>query len=513
MFNKPLFIFEMANNHQGSVEHGKRIIQDLNAICNSFREEFDFAIKFQYRNLDSFIHPDYKERYDVKNIKRFLETKLMPTQFDELLSEVKKCNFITLCTPFDENSVDLIIKQDIEIIKIASCSFTDWPLLEKIASTNKRVIASCAGASSDDIKRVVSFFKHRNIDLSLMHCVAEYPTMKEHLQMNQIDYLKRMFPDLAIGFSTHEEPNDDIPIRLAVAKRARIFEKHIGVETETIKLNGYSANPNQVKIWLQAASDTYKMCGIENERYQPTEKETKDLLALKRGVFAKKQLRSGEMVSRDNTFFAFPCKEDQIVTSDISKYAKIEMKTSVLEKGIIKKSDVDIIDSRATVIGIVRKVLAILKKSGAIIPENSVCNLSHHYGIDKYETIGVAMIECINREYCKKILVVLPGQHHPEHFHKKKEETFTVLWGQLDLVINGKKSRAQVGKQVLVEREMKHSFASECGCVFEEISTTHYIDDSYYDESNFVSPRKTNVYLTRDLLGSIEGYNVQTDNF
>ena len=503
MQNKPLFIFEMANNHQGSVEHGKRIIRELSEVCNNFRDEFDFAIKFQYRNLDTFIHPDYKERLDIKNIKRFSETKLEPKQFEELLDETRKNNFITLCTPFDEDSVDLIVNQNIEIIKIASCSFTDWPLLEKISKAKKRVIASCAGTGINDIKRVVSFLKHRNIDLSLMHCVAEYPTVAEHLQMNQIDYLQSQFPDLVIGFSTHENPDDDIPIRIAVAKGAQIFEKHIGVESDTITLNGYSANPSQVKKWLQAAYETYKMCGLVNERYQPTEKESKDLMALKRGVFAKNAIANGEQLSANNTFYAFPCQEGQIVTSDISKYSEITAKNEISAHSAIQNSNVNIVDSRTQILDVVHKVLSILKKSGAIIPENSVCSLSHHYGIDKYEETGVAMIECINREYCKKILVVLPGQHHPEHFHKKKEETFTVLWGQLDIEMNGEKKSVGVGSQVLVERGIKHSFASKSGCVFEEISTTHYVDDSYYDSIGFVNPRKTNVYLTRDLLQSI----------
>ena len=104
MQNKPLFIFEMANNHQGSVEHGKRIIREINAVCEDYRDEFDFAVKFQYRNLDTFIHPDYKNRMDIKNIKRFSETCLTSKEFEQLLDEVRNNNFITLCTPFDEDS-------------------------------------------------------------------------------------------------------------------------------------------------------------------------------------------------------------------------------------------------------------------------------------------------------------------------------------------------------------------------------------------------------------------------
>lgn len=67
---KPLFIFEMANNHQGKIEHGKAIIREISKVCSEFNE-FKFAFKFQYRDLDTFIHPAYKNRLDIKNVKGF----------------------------------------------------------------------------------------------------------------------------------------------------------------------------------------------------------------------------------------------------------------------------------------------------------------------------------------------------------------------------------------------------------------------------------------------------------
>ena len=62
LFDKPLFTFEMANNHQGSVEHGKKIIQEMKKVAEPYEDIFDFAFKFQYRDLDTFIHPAYKDR-------------------------------------------------------------------------------------------------------------------------------------------------------------------------------------------------------------------------------------------------------------------------------------------------------------------------------------------------------------------------------------------------------------------------------------------------------------------
>ena len=63
IFDK-LFIFEMANNHMGDVEHGVRVLREHHDAAQGF--DFRFAFKLQYRHLDTFIHPEFKCRTDIK---------------------------------------------------------------------------------------------------------------------------------------------------------------------------------------------------------------------------------------------------------------------------------------------------------------------------------------------------------------------------------------------------------------------------------------------------------------
>ncbi len=505
IFDKPLFIFEMANNHQGSVEHGKKIIRELKRVTASYRE-FNFAVKFQYRDLDTFIHPEYVDRDDIKNVKRFKDTKLTQEQFLELKRETEEQGFYTICTPFDEVSVDRIVEQNYDVIKIASCSFTDWNLLEKIAEKGKPVIASAAGSSLEDIDRVVSFFRHRYIEFVLMHCIAEYPALSENLQMNQLSLFKHRYDGIRIGFSTHESPDDMEPIKVAVAQGAEVFEKHVGVETETIKLNDYSARPDQVEKWLEAASKVYEMCGVVGTRYAASSKEKADLAALQRGVFAKGDLVPGQKLDMNDVYLAFPSQEGQILASHLSKYSSLTLRENSIgkDKPIMIK-DVVIMDDTAHIRDIVYKIMVLLKKSNVVIPVNSTCEISHHYGLDLFEETGVTMINCINREYCKKLLIVLPGQSHPLHIHKQKEETFTVLFGSLVTECDGVEKRVCTGESMVVERGVNHSFRSEEGCVFEEISTTHFGNDSFYEtEIDFVSPRKTKIFITKEMMRDLQ---------
>lgn len=492
--NLPLFIFEMANNHSGDVEHGLKIIKEITKATNGF--DFKFAFKFQYRDLDTFIHPDYQGRDDIKYVKRFSDTRLSEDDFLVLMDEIKKSGFITVCTPFDEKSVDKIVKHGFDIIKIASCSFTDWPLLEHIANTDKPIIASTAGASVEDMDRVVSFFQHRNKDLCLMHCVGAYPTKRENLELNQMELLKTKYSDITIGFSTHEEPENFDSIRIAIAKGARVFERHVSVLSDKYGINAYSSTPDQVQQWLSAALDSFKMCGVENRRHDISEKEKNDLRGLKRGLFVSTKISKGENIDMDRVFLAIPNIEGQILANDMAKYTMFTAEKDLLPNEPVMFKDVSIKNLRENVLSIIKQLKEVLVKSNIILPNKVELELSHHYGIEKYEQWGAAILNCINREYCKKLIILLPGQNHPVHHHVKKEETFQVLYGSMTVHLNGSTKVLKAGELVTVERGMKHNFSSEEGAVFEEISTTHFKNDSFYDDLNVMENKNRKTEMT-----------------
>ena len=77
---------------------------------------------------------------------------------------------------------------------------------------------------------------------------------------------------------------------------------------------------------------------------------------------------------------------------------------------------------------------------------------------------------------------MLPEQKHPPHFHPKKEETFQVLHGDLTVYLNGKEKKLIPGETCLIQPGVWHSFQSKNGCIFEEVSTTHYNNDSIYKD-------------------------------
>jgi len=183
-----LFVLELANNHWGDVNRGLRIVKEFSTVVRY--NDVRAAIKLQFRDLDTFVHKDFRHREDIRYIKKTLDTRLSRDEMATLVEAVRRNNCIRLATPFDEASVDFCEDVGIEIIKVASSDITDWPLLERIAKARKPVIVSTGGASVRSMDAMVTFFQNRHIPLAINHCVSLYPSEDSELEINQIDFLR-----------------------------------------------------------------------------------------------------------------------------------------------------------------------------------------------------------------------------------------------------------------------------------------------------------------------------------
>jgi sialic acid synthase SpsE/quercetin dioxygenase-like cupin family protein len=489
-----LFIFDMANNHMGDVAHGHRIIEELARSTSDLG--LRCVIKFQYRDLPNFIHRRYRGRTDIKYVKRFSETRLSAEQFDSLRAAAREAGFLTMCTPFDEASVDLIEEQGFDLIKIASCSFTDWPLLERVVRCDLPAVASTAGAVLEDIDKVVSFFGHRSRPLALMHCVALYPTPEESLCLSRIGQLRARYADVPIGFSTHEAPDNLDAVKLAIAAGAVLLERHVGVATDEFTLNAYSSTPAQARAWLGAAKHAMKMLGSPAEAGAEDEGEQATLRALRRGAFARRAIAKGERISQEDLDLAIPLEEDQITANDLSKYTDLFALEPIPEGDAVFGKAVRRVHNREKVMEIVKRAKALVAQSKVVVPGRADFEISHHYGIERFDEVGTTLITIVNRDYCKKLIIQLPDQVHPEQHHLRKEETFHVLYGRLRLSLDGEESEHGPGDVITVQPGVKHAFSSDTGAVIEEISSTHYADDSRYTDPAILENKHRKTYLT-----------------
>ncbi|MGZ5971185.1 MAG: N-acetylneuraminate synthase family protein [Polyangiales bacterium] len=310
-----LFVLELVNNHLGKLERGLKIITDYSRIVrfNNVRA----AIKLQFRDVESFIHKDFRDRTDIRYIKKTIDTQLPKEQLATMVQAIRKGGCIPMATPFDERSVDLCVELGIQIVKIASSDLNDWPLLEKIAKTRKPAIVSTGGSSLKDLDDLVTFFENRNIPLAINHCVSLYPSEDHELELNQIDFLARRYPNHVIGFSTHEYHDWEASVMMAYAKGARTFERHIDVEMDGVEVSPYNSLPHQIDVWFKAWNKARTMCGGNSStKRMPTDREIRYLDALVRGVYARRDLPEGHVLQHESVdedvYLAVPLQKGQL---------------------------------------------------------------------------------------------------------------------------------------------------------------------------------------------------------
>jgi N-acetylneuraminate synthase len=482
-----LFILDMANNHQGDEAHAMRIVRETGDVVREAGVRA--ALKFQFRDLDTMIHPAYRSRQDVPHIPRFLATALDRAAYARLTQAVRDAGMVTMATPFDEASVAMIEDLDIEVIKIASCSASDWPLLHRAVQARRPMVVSTAGLSTNKIDRLVSHLRSSRCQFALMHCVAIYPTPPNRLNLNQVAMFRSRYPGIPVGFSTHETPDNMDAIRIAYAKGATLFERHVGIQTDKHKLNAYSSTPETLRKWMQAYRDAALSCGGE-EKSPAAPEETASLRSLMRGVYAARPVAKGSAVARDAVFFAMPLQDGQLtsgewrdgMTADTDYKANEPLSAKLADYSTTPQQIID---------GIMLQVKGMLNNARIPVGRSSTIEVSHHYGLDRFREFGCVMIDCINRTYCKKLLILLPRQKHPYHYHGKKEETFQLLHGDMEIELEGHRTSLKPGDTFLVQPGQWHKFHTLDGAIVEEVSTTHFNDDSFYEDEKIAKlPRE-----------------------
>jgi len=310
-----LFVLELANNHWGRLERGLKIIRDHGAVARF--NNVKAAIKLQFRDVDEFVHPDFRGNKDLRYVKKTEGTRMSRESFATMVEAIRNVSCIPMATPFDESSVNLCVEFGMPIIKIASSDVNDWPLIERIASTRRPTIISTGGASEKDLDDVVTFFERRDIPLAINHCVSLYPSEDSELHLDQIDYLRNRYPGHVLGLSSHECQDWHSSMLISYGKGARTWERHIDIDCEGVAVSDYCSLPEQCDVWFKAFHKAREMCGGYSDRRRVISRaETQYLNALVRGAYAREDLDPGYMITPQtfgkHFYFAIPLQKGQL---------------------------------------------------------------------------------------------------------------------------------------------------------------------------------------------------------
>lgn len=133
-----------------------------------------------------------------------------------------------LCSPFDEEAVMMLDQLDIRILKIPSGEITNAPFLRRVGSRKRPVILSTGMSWLGEVEAAVTTLRDAGAgDITLLHCVTQYPAPPEQINLRAMATLSAAF-GLPVGYSDHTA---GIEMSIAaVALGACVIEKHFTLD-------------------------------------------------------------------------------------------------------------------------------------------------------------------------------------------------------------------------------------------------------------------------------------------
>lgn len=307
-------IGEIGQNHNGSVDYAKLMID---MIARKIEEDdFDLelngmnAVKLTKRDLDEELSPSEMNRpYDSPN--SFGETygehreylELSDEEHFEVYKHAQKYNldFVeTLCATGCLSMLKLFTP---DYLKVASRDLTNLPLLSALAETKIPIIISTGMADKKDLDDALDVITRYHDDISILHCVSEYPTHPAHVNFNTIPYLLENYGEYVIGFSDHTI-GISAPV-VAAAMGARIIEKHITLDR---RMKGSdqagSLGPDGVNRMIRDLRLLEMGFGEKDLFVEEGVKSTKN--KLERSLAVKRDVKEGEVIREDDLFLLSP---------------------------------------------------------------------------------------------------------------------------------------------------------------------------------------------------------------
>lgn len=312
--NSTYIIGEIGQNHNGSVDIAKLIV-DL--VSRSVREEvFNLdlrpmdAVKLTKRDLKEELTDSQMNRlYDSPHSfgKTYGEHRAFLELTDEEHFEVyqhaksKGLDFVeTLCS---RGCLSLLKLFTPDRLKVASRDLTNLPLLEAMAETQIPLILSTGMAGCKELDDALEVITRYHENIAILHCVSQYPTQPDNLNLLTIKYLQEHYGQYTIGFSDHTI-GIAAPV-VAVGMGAKIIEKHITIDRRMKGTDQQgSLGPDGVNRMIRDIRIAERWMGREELYIDPAVASAK--VKLERSIATTKTLYPGDVITESDLHLLSP---------------------------------------------------------------------------------------------------------------------------------------------------------------------------------------------------------------
>lgn len=307
-------IGEIGQNHNGSVDIAKLIVDVvsrpvydklfgtvlpiMDAVKMTKRDLKQELSKSQmerpYNNPNSFgktygEHREFLELNDEEHFEVYKYAKAKGLDFVETLCATGCLSMLRLFTP--------------DKLKVASRDLTNLPLLAALAETKIPIVVSTGMAGKKELDDAIEVISKYHNEISILHCVSEYPTRYENVNLKTIPYLQKHYPNYKIGYSDHTI-GIATPIA-AVGMGAEIIEKHITLDRQMKGTDqAGSLAIDGIYRMMRDIRNLDKSLGEEGIFIEDSVKVARE--KLERSIATKREIKAGELVTEDNLHMLSP---------------------------------------------------------------------------------------------------------------------------------------------------------------------------------------------------------------
>lgn len=307
-------IGEIGQNHNGSVDLAKLIVEaaarpiqedlfgldlkQMNAVKLTKRDLNQELSKSQmeapYNSVHSFgktygEHRAFLELNDEQHFEVYKYAKSLGLDFVETLCATGCLSMLKLFTP--------------DKLKVASRDLTNLPLLAALAETKIPMIISTGMAGKKELDDAIQVITNYNSNLSILHCVSQYPTQPQNVNLKTITYLQKNYPKFTIGYSDHTI-GISTPVA-AVAMGAKIIEKHITLDRKmkgtdqagSLGIDGINRMVRDIRVMEMSMGkeEIFIEEGVKSSRVK-----------LERSIASKRLIKKGEAITENDIHMLSP---------------------------------------------------------------------------------------------------------------------------------------------------------------------------------------------------------------
>ena len=219
------------------------------------------------------------------------------SDYEELAKYCKEIGIDFMSTPFDYDAADYLYDL-VDVYKISSSDISNLPFLEYIAKKGKPIYLSVGASYLSEVDEAVrTIFATGNKDLCLFHCVLSYPTKNEDANLNTIKYLKKVYPEIKIGYSDHTLPDECMTIlTTAYLYGAEVIEKHFTLDKSLPGNDHYHAgDPTDFKKAIDNFKLIEEISGIEDKTVLECEQTPRR--EARRSLVLTRDMKKGEAIT------------------------------------------------------------------------------------------------------------------------------------------------------------------------------------------------------------------------